>query len=301
MTPCEELGYKVGDKFVVTQDNHDKYGLSKGDILHLLIDDGTDVPFFSCRDTAVHCALSRIKPYIGDRTMTLLELLVQELPKRGGWPEWAAAAVQDGDHEVKFAGIGSWNIQYTVDNMWRGTWGDLNFFITRMKARFTAPTLASDHATRIVTREEYERAAAIKASEDMVKSAIQRLTDAVTTKSDKVNDTGETITLHFPAGYHVQTPLQRIEQLRKARDEAVRAYNDAFVSGEAELRKLKLGDKIILSTDSGRYDGLIVKLVEISQKRDAIDSSVLYECLFVDSKGNDVRIDKYCDVRFAPL
>lgn len=35
--------------------------------------------------------------------MTLLELLRQELPKRGGWPEGANYAVQDADGTVKFA------------------------------------------------------------------------------------------------------------------------------------------------------------------------------------------------------
>lgn len=35
--------------------------------------------------------------------MTLLELLVKELPKRGGWPEGANFAVQDTDGTVKFA------------------------------------------------------------------------------------------------------------------------------------------------------------------------------------------------------
>lgn len=36
--------------------------------------------------------------------MTLLELLRQELPKRGGWPEGAERARQDDDREICFEG-----------------------------------------------------------------------------------------------------------------------------------------------------------------------------------------------------
>lgn len=38
--------------------------------------------------------------------MTLLELLRQELPKRGGWPEGAERARQDADREICFEGVG---------------------------------------------------------------------------------------------------------------------------------------------------------------------------------------------------
>lgn len=45
MTPCEKLGYKVGDRFVALESN--KFvGRSKGDILELVKDDGTDYPWF---------------------------------------------------------------------------------------------------------------------------------------------------------------------------------------------------------------------------------------------------------------
>ncbi|MGL5729316.1 MAG: dATP/dGTP diphosphohydrolase domain-containing protein [Plesiomonas sp.] len=81
--------------------------------------------------------------------MNLLELLREELPKRGGWPQWAAATVQDGDKEIRFAGDG-YDIRRKC-KFWIGerkTSGNL-------LPDFFAPTLASDHATRIVTREEY--------------------------------------------------------------------------------------------------------------------------------------------------
>ncbi|MGL5282737.1 MAG: hypothetical protein ACRC8W_13500 [Plesiomonas shigelloides] len=96
--------------------------------------------------------------------MKLLELLCEELPKRGGWPESAVAAVQnnkDGMYRVVFVGEGynisprkyysnrvGWTIQFEG-----GTWGSVKANID-----FHPDTLASDHATRIVTREEYEAA-----------------------------------------------------------------------------------------------------------------------------------------------
>lgn len=43
MTPCEELGYKVGDEFVLKQDMH---GVEKGQVITLFMDDGTDHPLF---------------------------------------------------------------------------------------------------------------------------------------------------------------------------------------------------------------------------------------------------------------
>ncbi|MGL4677906.1 MAG: dATP/dGTP diphosphohydrolase domain-containing protein, partial [Plesiomonas shigelloides] len=94
--------------------------------------------------------------------MKLLELLCEELPKRGGWPESAVAAVQnnkDGMYRVVFVGEG-YNIsprKYHSNRVgWTtrfdgGTWGSVKANID-----FNPDTLASDHATRIVTREEYE-------------------------------------------------------------------------------------------------------------------------------------------------
>ncbi|MGL5283729.1 MAG: hypothetical protein ACRC8W_18670 [Plesiomonas shigelloides] len=276
--------------------------------------------------------------------MTLLELLVQELPKRGGWPQWAAAAVQGdwkGGLGVSFAGE-NYHLRHD-GKKWTssggGSWGE-----GTDSNDFAASSLASDHATRIVTREEYERAAAIKASEDMVKAAIRQLTDAVTMKSDEVNDTGYSgksrivkvdVTIKpsvkpmgmkimfpiemysaigepaiiepsvdggFSAGYTTTrglkqgeavratdiaplTPLQRIEQLRKARDEAVRAYNDAFVTGEWELCKLKMGDEVMFRDDDNPST-LIKTKVE-----SGIDGVICYEWVFQhNSNGERKRI-----------
>lgn len=83
--------------------------------------------------------------------MTLLELLRQELPKRGGWPEGAVGVVQDEDDTEfyffigtapKFDGKSWWFNDDNVDNEW-------------IYHNYKNP-LASDHATAIVTREQYE-------------------------------------------------------------------------------------------------------------------------------------------------
>lgn len=46
MTPCQKLGYNVGDKFVVIIDNPKHYNFTKGSIITLYEDDGSDLPLF---------------------------------------------------------------------------------------------------------------------------------------------------------------------------------------------------------------------------------------------------------------
>ncbi len=59
MTPCEELGYKVGDKFIVVSKIH-----HSGREIQLIRDDGTIVPHFEDTVTcAVNCfGIHDIKP-----------------------------------------------------------------------------------------------------------------------------------------------------------------------------------------------------------------------------------------------
>lgn len=81
---------------------------------------------------------------------TLLSILVEELPKRGGWPEGAVCATQDQDGEVFFSesatpvfGFFAWH-----DGDWCG-----NEFHT---------ITAIDYATAIITRDQYEAELAAK-------------------------------------------------------------------------------------------------------------------------------------------
>ena len=63
MTPCEKLGYKVGDRFIALDDN-ESVDRSKGDILELVEDDGSNCPVFknitTGKDLTV-CMLHRIE------------------------------------------------------------------------------------------------------------------------------------------------------------------------------------------------------------------------------------------------
>lgn len=82
--------------------------------------------------------------------MTLLELLRQELPKRGGWPEGALCVVQDNDGQVcfssRFEGLTlSRDKTDWLNGEWGGNWSN-EFY----------DTIADDHTTAIVTREQYE-------------------------------------------------------------------------------------------------------------------------------------------------
>lgn len=93
--------------------------------------------------------------------MTLLELLVKELPGRGGWPEGADYVVQDcdGSFDIKFGsgygyprldGRGVWMNDLRID------WGiDTDESYIR-----DVEILASDAPTIIITREQYEAAIA---------------------------------------------------------------------------------------------------------------------------------------------
>lgn len=222
--------------------------------------------------------------------MKLLDLLVQELPKRGGWPSWAAACVQDGKgvspRYVKFVGKG-FEISYN-GRVWRANdesaWGEGGY--DNQDCDFSSDQLATDHATRIVTREEYE-AATRDFSKLTAPELLKVLQDATSALIDASAQRDEVV-----------TPAQRIEQLRNARDAAVKAYDDAFVSGEAELRKLKLGDKILTRSELERHDNLTLTLASIEHTR-AYDGEK-YECWFVDDNDGD----KYCiditsTVRFA--
>lgn len=89
--------------------------------------------------------------------MTLLELLVNKLPERGGWPEKAACVVQDADTQICFSakadGLRKPGADWTGGE-WNGPW--INFFSNHM---------ADDSSTSIVTREQYEAALAARKPE----------------------------------------------------------------------------------------------------------------------------------------
>lgn len=80
--------------------------------------------------------------------MKLIDLLVQELPKRGGWPEVALNATQDKDGEVCFSSGAIPEFGYAA---WEGgDWCGNEFHTIR----------ANDYDTAIITRAQYESALA---------------------------------------------------------------------------------------------------------------------------------------------
>lgn len=84
--------------------------------------------------------------------MKLIDILVQELPKRGGWPEGAPCITQDDDESLCL-----WkdNKVENVDNYWRHPTG-----IGLVEYLCGKQTVAKsdDFATAIITREQYEAA-----------------------------------------------------------------------------------------------------------------------------------------------
>lgn len=86
--------------------------------------------------------------------MKLIDLLVQELPKRGGWPEGTEIAVQDSDSQICFSSHGDVYANKSQTDWYGGDWGDgdwSNPFID---------TIADDRHECIVTRDQYESALA---------------------------------------------------------------------------------------------------------------------------------------------
>ena len=86
--------------------------------------------------------------------MKLIDLLVQELPKRGGWPEGAEIAVQDADSQICFSSHGDVYANKSQTDWYGGDWGNGDWgnpFID---------TIADDRHECIVTRDQYESALA---------------------------------------------------------------------------------------------------------------------------------------------
>lgn len=84
--------------------------------------------------------------------MKLIDLLVQELPKRGGWPEGAEIAVQDADSQICFSSHGDVYANKCQTDWYGGDWGDggwRNPYID---------TIADDRHECIVSRKQYESA-----------------------------------------------------------------------------------------------------------------------------------------------
>ena len=86
--------------------------------------------------------------------MKLIDLLVKELPKLGGWPEGAEIAVQDADSQICFSSHSDVYANKGQTDWYGGDWGDgdwSNPFID---------IIADDRHECIVSRKQYEAALA---------------------------------------------------------------------------------------------------------------------------------------------
>lgn len=86
--------------------------------------------------------------------MKLIDLLVQELPKRGGWPEGAEIAVQDADSQICFSSHSDVYTDKHQTDWYGGDWGGGNW------SNPFVDTIADDRHECIVTRKQYEAALA---------------------------------------------------------------------------------------------------------------------------------------------
>lgn len=80
--------------------------------------------------------------------MKLIDILVRELPERGGWPETASTATQDSDGEICFSSGGKH--EYCITSWKGGKWTGDGFMAEH----------AIDYEISIITREQYEAALA---------------------------------------------------------------------------------------------------------------------------------------------
>lgn len=87
--------------------------------------------------------------------MKLIELLVKELPGRGGFPEGANECVQDSDGTVKFFDSGSLSFNgYAWSGSARGK------FYCKKEDKIMGLDLSCDYSSAIITRAQYEAALA---------------------------------------------------------------------------------------------------------------------------------------------
>lgn len=87
--------------------------------------------------------------------MKLIDILVEELPKRGGWPEGAVAITQDSDKAIN-----NYKTSDGLETNEHGTWRYSSAWEGYSLLASDSPCLASDYDTAIITREQYEAALA---------------------------------------------------------------------------------------------------------------------------------------------
>lgn len=107
MTPCEMLGYKVGDEFEVIR----HHALKKGQVVTLHEDDGTECPLFAGDGggagvfDGVECSFATLNNQvrkIANKLKPAKQALADAIHQNGGWGRVAAFASQDKDATICF-------------------------------------------------------------------------------------------------------------------------------------------------------------------------------------------------------
>ena len=180
---------------------------------------------------------------------TLLQILVEELPGYGGWPshEREMQAVQDGDREVKFHFTG-YSLEFARNSRlnWGSNTADAWLANSRAGCNFVSKILASDYATAIITRDQYE--AALAASKAVVghngwidwaggecpvpKNALVdvKLRDNLV---DECSSADNWQWKHF--GNHTDIIAYRLQQPNEVKTAGIDVQRDAVKSNDAQL------------------------------------------------------------------
>jgi hypothetical protein len=93
--------------------------------------------------------------------MKLIDLLVQELPKRGGWPEGAEIAVQDADSQICFSSHSDFSrgkvIAYGNQKAFIEHWSSKNEFVQSLDNIEFRPLRTEEERKRDVAIEAIDR------------------------------------------------------------------------------------------------------------------------------------------------
>ncbi len=197
--------------------------------------------------------------------MKLIDLLVKELPKRGGWPDGAEIAVQDADSQICFSSHGDVYANKCQTDWYGGDWGDgdwSNPFIA---------TIADDRHECIVSRKQYE--SALSASQKAawngegvppVGCECEFISNGVSWGKVKVigfddekiviRPSGEIYYAITPSNKDVFIPLRT--EADKKRDAALDAIYGAIASAKREHNRSDEADEVYKAIAAGKIPGV---------------------------------------------
>lgn len=213
MTPCEKLGYKVGDKFEVVREVRT---FKVGSVVQLSLDDGTDKPMFrgeynnwymdiitDVKPLAVRVKLTKSKQWLADAIHN----------HGAGWPDGAKWAVQNGaSGKISF----SFNGKPKRDDMtgWYISEGGFkhNFMIAGHKPQ------PNWHQT-VLSRDEYFS------------------TYPEVIGFDVGSGKDETVAANIEQHETLDTLMKRWEDAKATTQEAIQAEREAHAAVSAELKR----------------------------------------------------------------